>query len=105
MRLNKTEKQIINEQVQGSFLTDSNLEQKDERKEWREQEKKVYACAFFVCLCIAYVHGVIFATLYFIRNLRVGPLSKSICPWQAYPYKHIVTWSFQVIMNACVCAC
>jgi hypothetical protein len=31
---------------------------------------------------LAYLPGVIFTTLHFVRNLRIGPISQSVCCWQ-----------------------
>jgi hypothetical protein len=28
--------------------------------------------------------SVIFATLHFLHNLEIGPISKSVCPWNAF---------------------
>ncbi len=31
------------------------------------------------------IPGVVFTTLYFLHNLRMVPMSKSVCPWQVFP--------------------
>ncbi len=30
-------------------------------------------------------HRVIYTALYYLRNLRIGPISYIVCPWQHFP--------------------
>ncbi len=44
----------------------------------------VLSALFSRCLEVDKNTGTVFTTLHFLPNLQMGPISKSVCPWQDF---------------------